>query len=70
MPTLLFLRTKSPLPYCPNTTLSSAKTSITGNPALLFTDIKESDKSSTTEKSVPFVPSALIIVSPAVVEFT
>ena len=52
------------------TTLSSANTSSTGKPALLFTDIKESDKSSTTEKSVPFVPSALISVAPAVVEFT
>ena len=70
IPTLLFFNTKSPLPYCPITTLSSAKTSTTGSPALLFTDIKESLRSSTTENNVPFVPSARINVAPAVVEFT
>ena len=68
IPTLLFFNTKSPLPYCPITTLSSAKTSITGSPALLLTDIKLSLKSSTTENNVPFVPSALTTVEPAVVE--
>jgi hypothetical protein len=69
IPTLLFFNTKSPLPYCPITTLSSAKTSITGSPALLLTDIKLSLRSSTTENNVPFVPSVRSKVAPAEVEF-
>jgi hypothetical protein len=63
IPTLLPVRTKSFCPYCPATTRSSAKTSNTGNPALLFTESNESDKSSTMVNNVPFVPSVLNKVS-------
>ena len=49
---------------------SSANTSNTGRPAELFTDIKESLKSSTTLKIVPLVPSALTNVSLAIEDTT
>ena len=43
-------------PYFPMVTLLSANASITGRPAIVFTEYKESDKSSDMENSVPLFP--------------
>ena len=43
-------------PYVPIVTLLLANASITGKPAIVFTEYSESDKSSDTENSVPLFP--------------
>ena len=43
--------------YCPMFTLLFANASITGSPAIVFTENNESDKSSDTVKSLPLFPS-------------
>jgi hypothetical protein len=68
MPTLFPLIVKSPLLNCPAFTVLLANTSKTGKPAIVLTDIKESERSSIIENNPPFVPSALIKVSPEVVD--
>lgn len=44
-------------PYLPILTVLSANASITGKPAIVFTENKESDKSSDTENNLPLFPS-------------
>ena len=44
-------------PKVPITTVLFANTSRTGRPAIVFTDIKESDRSSDTSNSLPLFPS-------------
>jgi hypothetical protein len=44
-------------PKVPITTVLFANTSNTGKPAIVFTDIKESDRSSDTSNSLPLLPS-------------
>jgi len=44
-------------PYFPILTVLSANASITGSPATVFTENKESDKSSDTENNLPLFPS-------------
>ena len=57
IPTLLPVTTKTFCPYCPSTTVLFAKASITGRPAIVFTENSESDKSSDTENNLPLFPS-------------
>jgi hypothetical protein len=56
IPTLFPVIIKSPLPYCPRVTEESANASITGKPAIVFTDINEELKSSSIENNSPPVP--------------
>ena len=44
-------------PKVPITTVLFANTSKTGKPAIVFTDIKESDRSSDTSNNLPLLPS-------------
>jgi hypothetical protein len=45
-----------------------ANASKTGKPAIVLTDIKESERSSVIENRPPLVPSTLINVSPETVD--
>ena len=56
IPTLLPETTRSPLLYSPIITVLSAKTSNTGSPAIVFTDIKESERSSEMLNNCPPLP--------------
>jgi hypothetical protein len=52
------------LPNCPILTSLSAKASITGRPATVLTENKESDRSSEISNNLPLAPSIAKIVPP------
>ena len=66
----LVVTTKSFCAYLPPMIVSSSKTSKMGSPALLLTLIRTPVRLSTILNRLPFVPSALNIVSPEVAEYT